>query len=292
MKEILFYVSMGLISVASVVAIVCLIILIARQNKVNKARGKVVVIDGAAYELVPLGQEPTASAVQPAAVQPVAAQPAAVQPAAEQSAQPEEVIAEESAETSPAEEGRDIESEAEDEDSQNVVVLRRNEKVSYPDAYAALSEEQRGYIDDILAHAEEKEGVKKVVNDRSASIYLGKKLVVRTLVKRGEVYARLTVQNNDFCAYTDNAGLNVKEKPIDIKVEDAELVSAVKDIIDISYRDLSAERARREEQKKALRREQRRLARERAKAQAESETVEEVAFSSEEAPAAELAEEE
>ena len=37
---------------------------------------------------------------------------------------------------------------------------------------------------------------------------------------------------------------------------------AVKDIIDISYGDLSAERERREEEKKAQRREHRRLARE------------------------------
>ena len=69
------------------------------------------------------------------------------------------------------------------------------------------------------------------------------------------------MQNNNFAAYTDNAGLNIKEKPIEIKVDRAEMVPAVKDIIDISYGDLSAERERREEEKKAQRRESRRQAR-------------------------------
>ena len=90
----------------------------------------------------------------------------------------------------------------------------------------------------------------------------------KQMLKRGIVMARLTVQNNDFIAYTDSAGLKIKEKPIDVKIEEPEMVSAVKDIIDITYRDLYAERARREEEKKAMRREQRRLAREKAKAAA------------------------
>ena len=107
------------------------------------------------------------------------------------------------------------------------------------------------------------------------------------MLKRGAVVARLTVQNNDFIAYTDSAGLNIKEKPVDVKIEEPEMVSAVKDIIDITYRDLSAERSRREEEKKALRREQRRLARERAKAAAEAAAADEAG--ADEEPAAESA---
>ena len=118
------------------------------------------------------------------------------------------------------------------------------------------------YIDELLAYAESKDGVKKVVNDKSASVYLGKKLLVRTMIRRGIVTARLTVQNNDFAAYTDSAGLKLKEKPIDVKIENGTMISHIKDIIDITYKDLLQERERKEEEKREQRRQKRRLARE------------------------------
>ena len=240
MNEPLFIVCVAVICALALIGSVWIVVELVRSGRQKAAQGKLVVVDGYTYELVPVGEKATAP-VPPA----------------------EETLTVTAAE-------KDTEEEAEEPQNgtlvdlteDGVVLLKRNEAVPYAEAYEELDDERKKYIDEILAYAEAKEGVKKVVNDKSASVYLGKKLVVRILFKRGAIFARLTVQNNNFAAYTDNAGLNIKEKPIEIKVDKAEMVPAVKDIIDISYGDLSAERERREEEKKAQRREHRRLARE------------------------------
>lgn len=227
MTEPLFIVSICVVLAVALALLVWVIVAIVMQNKAKKAPGKIVVVDEQAYVLVPLGT-------------PAAEQSAVAEQTAEEDARAEELA--------PAQSEEAI-------DTSDMVVLRRNESIPYAEAYLRLSKAQKGYVDEIIRYAEAKEGVKKVVNDKSASVYLGKKLVVRIVLKRGIVTARLTVQNNDFIAYTDSAGLNIKEKPIDVKIEEPGMVSAVKDIIDITYRDLFAERARREEEKKAMRRE-------------------------------------
>ena len=242
MNQTLFIVCIAVICVLAVVLIAWLIAALVRQGK-KSVKGKVVVIDETAYELVPLGEQPTSPALP---VQTVAAAPELV------AAQ----TVEEVAATSVAEEER-FPSEIE-----GGVMFVRNEILPYPEAYLRLSSAQRGYIDELLAYAESKDGVKKVVNDKSASVYLGKKLLVRTMIRRGIVTARLTVQNNDFAAYTDSAGLKLKEKPIDVKIENGTMISHIKDIIDITYKDLLQERERKEEEKREQRRQKRRLARE------------------------------
>lgn len=263
---IMLTVGFGIIAAA---AIVLFAVLAARCNKAA-ARAKIVVLDGQAYRLIPCVQR-----AENADVVVIGEIASGLHETSSVSAQMSDQT-----ESAAAFEAEPIFAEEKTAEAETgVVVLRRNEKVAYPEAYAALTDEQKGYIDGIIAYAEKKDWVKKVVNDRSASVYLGKKLVVRTLIKNGTVFARLTVQNNDFCAYADNAGLNLKEKPVEIKVDDAETAVAVRDIIDIAYRDLYAERMRREEAKKIMRREQRRLARERAKADEGTKTRAEDALS-------------
>ena len=264
MPKELFIVCVVVICVLAAVLIAWLIVSLIRMNRNKGVKGKVVVVDETAYELVPIGEAPTGVQYAPAPA------PAAQEPAAP--VQAETAVA-----------------EAVPQDTEGMVMLRRNENVPYPEAYARLSSKQRGYVDEILRYAETKADVKKIVNDKSASVYLGKKLVVRIVIKRGVISARLSGQNNEFNAHTDKAGLKIKEKPIDIKVEAPEMVSAVKDIIDLSFRDLVLERARREEEKKAARREKRRLARE-AKLAAEAEAKAAAEADQPEAPAAEAAE--
>ncbi len=253
MNETLFIVCVSVICALALVLIVWILAELVRMNKNKSAKGKIVAVEGTEYELVPIGQVPTHENVKSETVPAEAKESMTVTQAA-----PAEEAEAENTELS---EETAAQGTLVDLDEDGVVLLKRNEAVPYPEAYENLSEEQKGYVDEILAHAESKEGVKKVVNDKSASVYLGKKLVVRILLKRGSVYARMTVQNNNFAAYTDSAGLNIKEKPIEIKIDRAEMVTAVKDIVDISYNDLSAERERREEEKKAQRRESRRQAR-------------------------------
>ena len=150
-----------------------------------------------------------------------------------------------------------------------MITLRRNETLPYPEAYEALSSIEKSCVDDILAYAESKEGAKKVVNDKSASVYYGKKLLVRILLRRDKITARLTVQNNEFIAYTDKEGLNIKAKPVDVRVDTPETIEHIKNIINITYNDFYEERARREEEKREARREARRLKREAEKKAAE-----------------------
>ena len=198
-------------------------------------------VDGVPYLLVTAAEPPVPAAAESQAEPPVpaAAELSAAEEAYAEDAPPENVPGKAAAEES-------------------MILLKRAETVSYAEAYARLSPVQKGCVDAILAYAESKADVKKITTDKAASVYLGKKLVVRVLIRRGAVCARLTVQNNDFCAYTDSSGLNIKEKPVEIKVERPETVAAVKDIIDITYRDLLEERARREERRREQRRERRR----------------------------------
>ena len=252
MDEVLFIVCVAIICALALALIVWIVVALVKQNR-KSAERKVIIVDDIAYELVPVGEAPTQNLIVTAA-QPAAQTAPVPEPAADPQAEEDE-------------EDFAVAMPFPDADEEGTITLRRNETVPYPEAYLRLSRQQKGFVDEIIRYAESKEGVKKVVNDKSASVYLGKKLVVRIILRRGMVTARLTVQNNDFIAYTDNAGLNIKEKPIDIKVEDGRMVSSVKDIIDITYRDLMVERARRDEEKRAARREKRRLARERAQAE-------------------------
>ena len=205
-------------------------------------------VDGVPYLLVRMDKEAAGIAYERAVPLRVTAAEPPVPAAAELSA-----VEEAYAEDAPPE---NVPGKAAAEES--MILLKRAETVSYAEAYARLSPVQKGCVDAILAYAESKADVKKITTDKAASVYLGKKLVVRVLIRRGAVCARLTVQNNDFCAYTDSSGLNIKEKPVEIKVERPETVAAVKDIIDITYRDLLEERARREERRREQRRERRR----------------------------------
>lgn len=205
-------------------------------------------VDGVPYLLVRMDKEAAGIAYERAVPLRVTAAEPPVPAAAELSAAEEAY-----AEDAPPE---NVPGKAAAEES--MILLKRAETVSYAEAYGRLSPVQKGCVDAILAYAESKADVKKITTDKAASVYLGKKLVVRVLIRRGAVCARLTVQNNDFCAYTDSSGLNIKEKPVEIKVERPETVAAVKDIIDITYRDLLEERARREERRREQRRERRR----------------------------------
>lgn len=261
MTEALFIVCVVLICVVALALAVWLIVTLVKGNRKDDA-GRVVVVDDTAYVLVRVGDK---AAVAQAAAEPASAEPAPVAQESEETA-PVLPSAQE-----PEEEPCDEESEEEQEpqDVEGMITLRRNETLPYPEAYEALSSIEKSCVDDILAYAESKEGAKKVVNDKSASVYYGKKLLVRILLRRDKITARLTVQNNEFIAYTDKEGLNIKAKPVDVRVDTPETIEHIKNIINITYNDFYEERARREEEKREARREARRLKREAEKKAAE-----------------------
>ena len=280
MTEGLFIACIVIICVVALALAVWLIVTLAKSKREGDA-GRVVIVDDTAYVLVRVGEKAVRAEVAtreepaPAPAPAPAPEPAPApveQPAEEPAAQPAPaeaapVVVPVAAEEEPA------------EDTEGMGMLRRNETVPYPEAYDQLSPIERRCVDEILDYAEAKEGSKKVVNDKAASVYYGKKLLVRILLRRGKIVARLTVQNNDFIAYTDKEGLNIKEKPIDVRIEAPETIEHIKNIIDITYNDFAEERARREEEKRAARREARRLKREAEK------KAEEEAAAAEEQPA-------
>lgn len=261
MTEALFIVCVVLICVVALALAVWLIVTLVKGNRKDDA-GRVVVVDDTAYVLVRVGDK---AAVAQAAAEPAPAEPAPV------AQEPEEAAPVLPSAQEPEEEPCDEESEEEQEpqDVEGMITLRRNETLPYPEAYEALSSIEKSCVDDILTYAESKEGVKKVVNDKSASVYYGKKLLVRILLRRDKITARLTVQNNEFIAYTDKEGLNIKAKPVDVRVDTPETIEHIKNIINITYNDFYEERARREEEKREARREARRLKREAEKKAAE-----------------------
>lgn len=262
MTEALFIVCVVLICVVALALAVWLIVTLVKGNRKDDA-GRVVVVDDTAYVLVRVGDK---AAVAQAAAEPAPAEPAPVAEEPEEEPAPVEPSVQE-----PEEEPCDEESEEEQEpqDVEGMITLRRNETLPYPEAYEALSSIEKSCVDDILAYAESKEGAKKVVNDKSASVYYGKKLLVRILLRRDKITARLTVQNNEFIAYTNKEGLNIKAKPVDVRVDTPETIEHIKNIINITYNDFYEERARREEEKREARREARRLKREAEKRAAE-----------------------
>ena len=262
MTEALFIVCVVLICVVALALAVWLIVTLVKGNRKDDA-GRVVVVDDTAYVLVRVGDK---AAVAQAAAEPAPAEPAPVTEEPEEETAPVEPSVQES-EEEPCDE--ESEEEQEPQDMEGMITLRRNETLPYPEAYEALSSIEKSCVDDILAYAESKEGAKKVVNDKSASVYYGKKLLVRILLRRDKITARLTVQNNEFIAYTDKEGLNIKAKPVDVRVDTPETIEHIKNIINITYNDFYEERARREEEKREARREARRLKREAEKKAAE-----------------------
>lgn len=262
MTEALFIVCVVLICVVALALAVWLIVTLVKGNRKDDA-GRVVVVDDTAYVLVRVGDK---AAVAQAAAEPAPAEPAPVAEESEETAPVEPSVQE--SEEEPCDE-EEPEEEQEPQDVEGMITLRRNETLPYPEAYEALSSIEKSCVDDILAYAESKEGAKKVVNDKSASVYYGKKLLVRILLRRDKITARLTVQNNEFIAYTDKEGLNIKAKPVDVRVDTPETIEHIKNIINITYNDFYEERARREEEKREARREARRLKREAEKRAAE-----------------------
>ena len=253
MTESLFIACMAIVICIAVLLIIWLVVSALRKGK--SVKGKVVSINDTDYVLVPVGeiadryvaraarpkaQEEHVSQITESQVFPAHAQEEAVEEAAEAAA------TEAPATEAPAQEPED-----------GAVVLHRNTAVPYPEAYSALSPAEKRYVDDILAYAESKEGAKLVTNDNAACVYFGKKQLVRIILRRGKITARMQVQNNALASYADDNNFNLREKPVDVRVESAATVGYIKGIIDINYATFKEER----EMKEAKKKEERRLKR-------------------------------
>lgn len=239
MTESLFIACMAIVIGIAVLLIIWFTVSAVRRPK--NVKGKVVSIDDTDYVLVPVGESSSRYVAQAAAARPVQ------EPASQVTASAVQPAAAETAATT-VQEGE--------------VVLRRNTAVPYPEAYAALSPDEKRYVDDILAYAQKFEGAKLVTNGHAACVYYGKKQLVRILLRRGKIVARMQVQNNALAGYADENSLSLREKPVDVRVENAASVGYIKGILDINYATFKEEREIKEAKKKEdrrLKRQQRRL---------------------------------
>lgn len=129
--------------------------------------------------------------------------------------------------------------------------------------YLALDGKYRGYYDEIVKYALAQENVKRIKNARYEEYKAGNTRLVRLLVKRGVVVCEFILPNADFKNYINENKVNVKLASTVMRIEDATMVQAAKDSIDIVVNALAQER----EYKKQLARERRKENRRKEKEQ-------------------------
>lgn len=236
MDRTLLAVYIGIMCAAMLVLLVWLIIHVVRQIRdKNKRDPGIVEVEGRYYRLVSVDGE-LASAVEQTQI----------------ANAPRGTEEDETAVTN-AEDERLV---ALDSDA---VVLKRGALLTYSEAYATLSQEQKLYADGIIAHAESKyEKSKSAERGRYYTVSIGHWKLIQVYIRRGIVCARVTVPNTDLTAYADSKNQSIKEKPIDIRVETPDKVGMVKDLIDLTCRNIEEDSRRKAEERKA-RRKQRRM---------------------------------
>lgn len=130
--------------------------------------------------------------------------------------------------------------------------------------YLELSQEYKGYYDEIVRSAMAIEGSKRYKNSAYEEYKVGKSRLVKLKIKRGTVVCELTIPNLAFKSYISSNKIAMKQAPATIKVTDAASLGAVKDSMGIAVKEIEEERAYKKEQAR-LRRKQNR--------EAEKETV-------------------
>lgn len=243
MNDTLWAVYIGVLCLVALLAAIWLVIEVIVRKRKERLAGGIYELDGKLYKLVPYEQEEEAP-------QPEPAEDAAEEEAAESLPEPQ------------AEQTPEPESEpaaAADPNavvlSEDAVVLRVKNTLTYDEAYAELSGEEQRRVDDILAFAMSKDkATKRTQSKTAATVSLGRDQLVRIAIRKGVIVARITVPNDELSAYADAAKTKIKAKPIDIKVDAPETVGTVKDLIDLTYKGILDER----ERKKQLQRERRR----------------------------------
>ncbi|MBR2614373.1 MAG: hypothetical protein IKC71_02100 [Clostridia bacterium] len=123
--------------------------------------------------------------------------------------------------------------------------------------YLELSQEHKGYYDEIVKYAMAVEGSKRFKNESYEEYKVGKNRLVRLKIKRGVIVCELVIPNLTFKTYVADNKVAMKHAPATIKVVDEVAFTAVKDSIDIAVKAIEEERAYRKEQAKIRRKQKR-----------------------------------
>lgn len=183
----------------------------------------------------------------------------------------EEVVEEEAAEE-PVEE-----TEIAATESDNNVAFNAAPAPTHEEKYAELSEEARGWYDEIAQYAAAVEGAKQYVCKRYEEYTLKGRKIVRLMIKRGVTVCEFVLRNNDFDTYVTENKVNVSAAPTSMKVTGAEIIDAAKGAIDIVvrgiYDELELKRRLANERRRAKRAAAAAEAAELAEAQVETEEI-------------------
>jgi len=129
----------------------------------------------------------------------------------------------------------------------SISFLASDHQKTLDEKHAELSEEQKGFYEDILAYALSKEGAKDIRNNRYHEVKLGRTRLVRLLIKRDMVVCQLIMQNSNFKNYLSQNKISLKHAPIVVKVTGVGEVKLVKDSIDIIVAGIEEEKAYKKE---------------------------------------------
>lgn len=123
--------------------------------------------------------------------------------------------------------------------------------------YSRLTNEQKGFYDEIVAYASAVAGSKQIKNNRHEEYRYGNGRLVRILIKRGFVVCEYLLTDDGFKRYVVGNRVKVKIAPTVLKIADKNSLQAAKDSIDISKKIIDDEKAYKKERAKARRREKR-----------------------------------
>lgn len=131
--------------------------------------------------------------------------------------------------------------------------------------YSQLSNEYKGYYDEIVRCAMAIESSKRYKNNDCEVYKVGKNLVVKLKIKRGVVVCELVVPNLAFKTYLSGNKVSARQAPTTIRVVDEVTLAAVKDGVAIATAAIAEEKAYKKEQAKLRRKKQREEIRDAAK---------------------------
>lgn len=196
--------------------------------------------------------------VVPASVQESAPAPQTIAPAVEP-APVELPVAEEKAEEPVIEEPTVEEPAVEEvQEDSSVKFSADGVKQTLDDKYLALSQEAKGYYDEIVKCANNVENVKRFKNARYEEYKVGNSRIVRLLIKRETVIAEFILQNNDFKSYVSENKVAIRPAPTVLKITNSEMLKTACDSIEIVVKQIEAEKEAKRLEMLERRRERRR----------------------------------
>ncbi len=150
-----------------------------------------------------------------------------------------------------------VSEEVSDNTEVNGVWISRNNEKTHMEKYAVLTDEARAQYDEIKAYVLTQKEVQSRMGNRFEDFRIGKKQVVRMIIRREVLHCEFVILHEDLNTYIIENRVNIKHAPTSIKIDSPEAVIAAKNSIDIAIKAIEADRAFRLEQQKKRRREAR-----------------------------------